>query len=109
MNPFPGPYDLPVSFYEFAFMPKFDDNIESLASLAEPEDWDYHNTPMTESKPILRNYVKYTYQRIAEEKKEAVTKDEKAGAEGQAFHSVQSCRGNFRSFVRDLRFSDCWD
>lgn len=77
MNNSSGPYDLPASFYEFAFMPKFDDNIDYLASLAESEDWDYHNTPTTESKPVLRNYVKYTYQRIAEEKKVAVTKDEK--------------------------------
>jgi hypothetical protein len=72
----PGPYDLPESFHEFTLMPRFDDNIECLASLA-PEDWDYHNTPTSESKPILRNYIKYTYRRIAHEKKVAVTQNEK--------------------------------
>ena len=77
MNASVGPYDLPESFYDFALMPKFDDNIESLASMAEPEEWDYHNTQSAEPKPILRNYVKYTYKRVAEEKKVAVTKDEK--------------------------------
>src|SRR5690242_2385039 len=73
----PGPYDLPDTFQGFAFMPKFDEQIEYLASIAEPEDWDYHNTPCGESKPILRNYLKYSYRRIAQEKKIAVTQDEK--------------------------------
>lgn len=72
-----GPYDFPDTFQEFAFMPKFDENIESLGNLAEREDWDYHNTSSGESKPILRNYIKYTYKRIAQEKKTAVTQDEK--------------------------------
>lgn len=71
-----SPYDFPDSFYDFALMPKFDENIEYLAKMAEPEDWDYHNTLNSESKPILRNYIKFTYKRIAEEKKVAVTKDE---------------------------------
>lgn len=70
------PYDLPDAFIDFALMPEFDDNIEFLAGLAEPEDWDYKNTPSTESKPILRNYIRYTYRRVAEEKKVAVTQDE---------------------------------
>lgn len=71
------PYDLPDSFSQFVLMPKFEDNIETLASLAELEDWDYKNTPSPMSKPILRNYVRYTYRRIAEERKVAVTPDEK--------------------------------
>jgi Domain of unknown function (DUF3825) len=71
------PYDLPESFIDFALMPKFDENIDFLAGLSEPEDWDYKNTFSNESKPILRNYIKYTYKRIAEEKKVSVTKDEK--------------------------------
>ena len=70
-------YDLPDVFSEFAFMPRFDEHIESLASLAEPEDWTYHNK-QTESKfPILENYIKYTYKRIAEEKKVSFSKDDK--------------------------------
>jgi hypothetical protein len=72
----PAPYDLPESFRDFALMPKFDEDIDHLASLA-PEDWDYHNTPSSETHPILRNYIKYTYRRIAQEKKVAVTQDEK--------------------------------
>ncbi|MBS1788927.1 MAG: DUF3825 domain-containing protein [Acidobacteria bacterium] len=69
-------YDLPSLFNEFALMPKFTDDIEYLASLAEKEEWDYKNTQNTNSKPILRNYLKYTYKRIAEEKKVAITSDE---------------------------------
>ncbi len=70
------PYDFPSDFYDFGFMPKFPENIESLQVLAEPEDWGYQNTTVGEAHPILRNYIKYTYQRIAEEKKISVTADE---------------------------------
>ena len=70
------PYDFPEDFYEFGFMPKFEENIEYLKGMAEPEDWEYQNTPANNPHPILRNYIKYTYQRIAEEKKISVTADE---------------------------------
>jgi hypothetical protein len=72
-----GPYNLPESLFDFALMPKFDECIENLAKMAEPEDWDYHNTPSAEVRPILRNYLKYTYKRIGQEKKVGVTRDEK--------------------------------
>lgn len=57
-------------------MPKFDDNVESLAELAEVEDWNYKVSRSPHPKPILRNYLTYTYRRVAEEKKIAVTLDE---------------------------------
>jgi len=70
------PYDLPESLLEFAMMPKFEQEVDLLAGLAEPEDWEYKSTPSPESKPILRNYLKYTYKKLAEEKKIAITSDE---------------------------------
>ena len=44
--------------------------------MAEDEDWEYHNTSSDTAKPILMNYFRYTYRRIAEERKIAVTEDE---------------------------------
>jgi hypothetical protein len=70
------PYDFPELFRDFALMPKFDTNIDELADLAESEDWDYQNTDYQHPFPVLRNYVTYTYRRIAEEKKISVTADE---------------------------------
>lgn len=70
------PYDTPDHFREFVFMPKFDENIEALAVLSEPEDWEYKTTATTHARPILRNYLTYTYRRLAEEKKISVTEDE---------------------------------
>jgi hypothetical protein len=70
------PYDFPDDFYDFALMPKFEDNVEFLKGMAETEDWDYKNTQSPQPHPILRNYIKYTYHRIAEEKKISVTADE---------------------------------
>lgn len=71
------PYTLPAAFAEFCFMPKFTENIETLAQLAAPETWDYQSTVNPHPKPVLRNYLTYTYRRIAEEKKVAVTADER--------------------------------
>lgn len=71
-------YDFPEHFRDFVLMPKFEENIETLASLAELEDWDYKVTPMSHPKPILRNYLTYTYKRVADEKKIAITADESA-------------------------------
>ncbi|MDR7148757.1 hypothetical protein J2W49_000685 [Hydrogenophaga palleronii] len=70
------PYDFPEHFRDFVFMPKFEENIDALAALAEPEDWGYKATAAAHPKPILRNYLTYTYRRVAEEKKIAVTPDE---------------------------------
>lgn len=69
-------YDFPEHFRDFVFMPKFDEAIEALAALAEPEDWDYKATQAQHPRPILRNYLTYTYRRLAEERKIAITQDE---------------------------------
>lgn len=70
-------YELPVDFIEFAFMPKFEENIEQLAEMAEEEEWTYKNTESYSKYPILENYIQYTYKRIAEEKKVAFSIDDK--------------------------------
>ncbi len=70
-----APDELPELFREFAMMPRFGENIETLAALAEPEDWGYRNTQSQNPHPVLRNYFTYTYQRVAMERKIAVTAD----------------------------------
>lgn len=65
----------PEHFRDFAMMPKFGENIEALCTLAEAENWDYNNTPSNHPRPVLRNYLTYTYQRVAEEGKIEVTPD----------------------------------
>ena len=69
-------YELPEDFGDFAFMPKFKENIEELSELAEEEDWSYKNTPSDSDYPILENYIRYTYKRIAEEKKVSLSRNE---------------------------------
>jgi len=69
-------YDFPERFQDFVMMPKFTEDIEALSKLAQPEDWDYKNTTSVHPHPILRNYLTYTYRRIAEEKKISITPDE---------------------------------
>jgi hypothetical protein len=70
--------EMPESIYDFAYIPDFDtgQNIDSLAQIVKTEDWDYHNTQSPRSKPILHNYIKYTYSKIAKERKIVITQDE---------------------------------
>lgn len=72
-----GPRDFSENLSEFALIPRLEEKINELAIMAEDEDWEYHNTPTDTEKPILLNYFKYTYKRIAEEGKIAVTDDDK--------------------------------
>jgi hypothetical protein len=39
------------------------------------EPWDYQNTPEYHQKPILYNYLRYTYARVAEEEKIELSHD----------------------------------
>lgn len=72
-------FDLPESLYEFAQIPDFPKTIESLSKLAEEEDWTYQHSPDTDRTgyPILANYIRNTYRRLATEKKIAFSKDGK--------------------------------
>ena len=65
----------PEGLFEFAFIPVFDDHLEELAQLAEQEDWAYQHAPSEHPYPILYNYVHYTYRRVAEENKIALSED----------------------------------
>lgn len=65
----------PQDLFDLIFIPHIDDRLNDLADLAEPEEWDYHRTPNAQPKPILRNYLHYTYSRLAEEEKITVSDD----------------------------------
>jgi hypothetical protein len=65
----------PDDLLDFAFIPAMDEQWESLAQLAEADDWDYHNTPSDHTLPILFNYIRYSYRRLAEENKMALSTD----------------------------------
>ncbi len=68
-------YETPEELFDFGFMPNFDQRVEELAAIAESENWDYSGST-TKSYPILKNYLKYTWKRIAEERKVSITSDD---------------------------------
>jgi len=70
-----APDDLPDTLYDFALTPKYVEAIRSLAAMAEPEDWNYHATPTDRELPVLHSYLRYTYERLAEERKISVAPD----------------------------------
>lgn len=57
----------------FAFIPAFDEQLGNLSDLAEEEDWTYQHTPSEHPYPVLYNYIRYTYRRVAEENKVALS------------------------------------
>lgn len=59
----------PDDLFEFAYMGNTQQMLDNLSALAEQENWDYQNTPSTQHKPVLMNFLKYTYKRLAEEGK----------------------------------------
>ena len=65
----------PADLFDFAFIHNFDTRLESLASMVEPEEWEYQTSPPTRRMPILFNYLRYTYARVAEEDKISLAED----------------------------------
>jgi hypothetical protein len=59
----------PEDLFDLVFFPRRDEKIDALATAAEAEDWDYRHTTSDFNKPILFNYLKYTYKRLVEEDK----------------------------------------
>jgi hypothetical protein len=68
MNPTPSS-TWPTALFDLAFFPALNDKLDDLANLAEQEDWNYQHTTTTHHKPILYNYLQYTYKRLADEDK----------------------------------------
>ena len=67
--------DWPEDLFEFGWFFEREKRLEELANLAEQEDWSYHNSPSEHPYPILFNYLKYTYRRLSEETKIAVSEN----------------------------------
>jgi hypothetical protein len=63
----------PDHIHNLIFFPDVDEALEELASLAEDEIWHYEDKDRQRKsdrdKPVLYNYIKYTYKRLAEENK----------------------------------------
>src|SRR5438309_217254 len=65
----------PDALFDLMFIPHIDERLDELADLSESEEWAYHHTPSDHAKPILYNYLHYTYRRLAEESKIAISDD----------------------------------
>ena len=71
----------PEKLFDFAFIPlgpmSVSSNLQALCDLAEDEDWGYHHVgPAEHEHPVLYQYVKSTYERVAEEGKIELSEDD---------------------------------
>src|SRR5438445_167979 len=74
-TPVPSTSPWPGDLFDFAYIPVLDEKLAELAGLAETEDWTYQHTHSEHPYPILFNYVRYTYRRVAEESKVSLSDD----------------------------------
>lgn len=65
----------PDDLFQFAFIPDINDRLAELAAEAEAEDWEYHSAQSQYPQPILYNYIRYTYRRLADELKIVLSED----------------------------------
>jgi hypothetical protein len=63
-----------LELFKFAYFASYDQNIDFLAKLADPEKWDFENRGKNS---ILKNYLEYTFRKLQEEKKIIYTPDNK--------------------------------
>ena len=68
----------PDRLFDLIYIPVMDDKLDELAELAECESWDYQNTPSTRNKPVLFNYIQYTYSKLVDENKIVLSDDGQA-------------------------------
>lgn len=63
--------------FKFAYFPNYEGSINFLAeNLADRENWDFSDS-QTKSYPILKNYLEFTFRRLAQEKKIIYSSDNK--------------------------------
>ena len=65
----------PEDLFDFAFINNVDQRLDDLAGLCEAEEWGYQNAESDKRHPILFNYLRYSYQRLAEEEKIELSAD----------------------------------
>ena len=68
-----GPW--PDELFDFAYIHEVDQRLKELSELAETEEWTYQNTPSDHPYPVLFNYLCFSYRRLADEGKIALSED----------------------------------
>lgn len=59
----------PDELFDFAYIPEVDERLAALSALSDTEEWSYKHTPSDHPYPILFNFVRFTYRRLADENK----------------------------------------
>jgi hypothetical protein len=55
-----------MNLFEYALCSKWDDRLEQLSSIAEPERWHYRKLPSDRKLPVLHDYLRFTFRRCLE-------------------------------------------
>jgi hypothetical protein len=61
--------------FDFAYIPMLNGKLEDLASMAEPEDWEYKHTETSHVRPILYHFIRGTYRRVAQQERIEISND----------------------------------
>lgn len=63
------------NLFDWAYLVDFEKALRKLQDIALPERWDFENSDRGKPLPILRNYLRYTFERLHVEKKIAYSDD----------------------------------
>jgi hypothetical protein len=58
-----------MRIFDFAKIADWDDRLEALAGVAEPERWTYLHAPSQSPLPVLSSYIQYTFLRAFDQQK----------------------------------------
>ena len=61
--------------FSFAILPHFAESLAALEDLAEKEDWEFRHTTSTRPRPVLFNYIQYTFARLEEQCKITISRN----------------------------------
>jgi hypothetical protein len=64
-----------MRIFEFAKVASWDERLQTLAELAEPERWTFRTIPDSSPLPVLDSYLKFTFLRLHEQARVAETED----------------------------------
>lgn len=58
-----------MRIFEYAKVADWDSRLQTLATMAEPEPWNYRSVPSLSPAPVLDAYIRYTFLRVHDQQR----------------------------------------
>ena len=58
-----------MRIFEYAKVADWESRLQTLATMAEPEPWNYRSVPSSSPSPVLDAYIRYTFLRVHDQQR----------------------------------------